>query len=587
MNELLIVDESDNIVGYGEKSGLHNAGILHRAFSIFIYHEKSQKLLLQRRAGVKYHSGGLWSNSCCSHPYKGEREIDGYRRCLRSELGNELPSCHILQAGTFKYYSDYGKNKEHEYDHVVLWIDKGINVPVFTPNPDEVEDYRWATVEEIRKALAEKPEIFTSWFSEAFRIAAAFLASYYIHSISHTPLVHDSMAVLKRAGESRPSLVDSYHAKLQYHPAFDQGKTGYCWLVSALYCISRHSCGMRGTEIGETPVFSKDRLIFFDKLEKANHFLNVILANINQSVRAKELSYILNRPISDRGHWNMAENLIRKYGLTPYESECDLTLRRSFSTLNAAISLALRVGAYEMRSIYAETGALDQVLARKGELMEQVKSLLLDYWANMTDLKPFISGSVMAADLSHNVEMMLDSHISVSCGYGVPGTNYVVECDGNVEEGRMNRFLELSPDVFEHTVQKQIEQYGFCQCSCDANKFFDRNTGHCGDSVFDFSAYMNDAVYRKLSRADRVRYHLAAMSHAIVLVETPADNRQGLYVAYDSAMNDRKQFLRTIEPAWFRKYICWATVDQNLIPFGHGVKREKRVQPWTFFGILG
>ena len=109
-NELLIVDAKDQEIGYCEKMEVHRKGVLHRAFSVFLLDADSGMLLLQKRNQEKYHSGGLWSNSCCSHQYQGETLLQAVNRCMKDELGIGTEQCSsVAEAGVFTYFSDYGE----------------------------------------------------------------------------------------------------------------------------------------------------------------------------------------------------------------------------------------------------------------------------------------------------------------------------------------------------------------------------------------------------------------------------------------------------------------------------------------------
>lgn len=188
MSELLLVDENDNVTGYGEKIDVHRKGQLHRAFSVFLYDEAADSFLLQKRAEGKYHSGGLWSNSCCSHPYRGESWADAIARALKNELSLDVKGktpgtgtrragddadLRIRELGSIIYFSDFGELKEYEYDHVFLCSVTVGRMPAIDPNPDEVAECKWVPVREIGQMLDEKPELFSAWFPGVFRIAEA------------------------------------------------------------------------------------------------------------------------------------------------------------------------------------------------------------------------------------------------------------------------------------------------------------------------------------------------------------------------------------------------------------------------------
>lgn len=154
--EVILVDRKDNKIGIEEKLKAHKEGKLHRSFSIFIFNKKG-KLLIQRRAKTKYHSGGLWSNSCCSHPRPGKNLLKEAKKRLKEEMGFE---CKLKRAFSFYYKVKVGKLIEHEFDHVFLGKFEGNP----KPNPEEVEDFKWVKPEELKKDIKKNPKKYTSWF---------------------------------------------------------------------------------------------------------------------------------------------------------------------------------------------------------------------------------------------------------------------------------------------------------------------------------------------------------------------------------------------------------------------------------------
>lgn len=162
-NEVILVNESDEQVGTMEKIEAHQKALLHRAFSVFIFNSKGE-MLLQQRAENKYHSPGLWTNACCSHPAPGEETGNAAERRLKEELGFNT-GLKKLFSFTYKVGFDNGLT-EHEYDHVFTGIYDGD----IYPNKEEVKDYCFKPVEEIREALEQTPEKFTPWFRIAFPV---------------------------------------------------------------------------------------------------------------------------------------------------------------------------------------------------------------------------------------------------------------------------------------------------------------------------------------------------------------------------------------------------------------------------------
>lgn len=160
-DHVILVTDDDAPVGVRRKQDAHVAGLLHRAFSVFVF-DSSDRLLLQRRSLSKYHSGGLWSNTCCSHPRPGESTRAAAHRRLFEEMGFECP---LRTAFSFVYRADVGDGlMEHEYDHVFTGRFDGEPAPDF----DEVDDWRWIPVPALERELAETPGRFTFWFRVAF-----------------------------------------------------------------------------------------------------------------------------------------------------------------------------------------------------------------------------------------------------------------------------------------------------------------------------------------------------------------------------------------------------------------------------------
>ena len=157
---LVAVDARDQELGEVEKMKAHRKGILHRAFSIFVFDE-ADRLLLQRRGRDKYHSGGLWSNTCCSHPRAGESLLDAAHRRLREEMGFDCPLARVFG---FVYRAALdGGLVEHEYDHVIA----GRCQSIPAPDASEVDDWKWEHLPAIQSQLAAHPDTFTAWFKPA------------------------------------------------------------------------------------------------------------------------------------------------------------------------------------------------------------------------------------------------------------------------------------------------------------------------------------------------------------------------------------------------------------------------------------
>jgi isopentenyl-diphosphate delta-isomerase len=161
IQQVILVDDNDNAIGEVEKMEAHLKGLKHRAFSIFIFNS-SGEMLLQQRALNKYHSAGLWSNACCSHPRPGEKTELAAARRVSEELGFTTPLQKIFD---FAYKVSFANGLiEHEFDHVFVGNYDG----VVSADPAEVNDWSFKSIEEIKKGLREEPGKYTEWFQIAF-----------------------------------------------------------------------------------------------------------------------------------------------------------------------------------------------------------------------------------------------------------------------------------------------------------------------------------------------------------------------------------------------------------------------------------
>jgi isopentenyl-diphosphate delta-isomerase len=159
-NNVILVDAADEVLGVEDKIKTHMVGALHRAFSVFIF-DADDRLLLQKRASTKYHSRGLWSNTCCGHPRLGESIEYASRRRLNEEMGFD---CAVQEILKFIYHAKLDNGLfEHEYDHVLVGRFDGNPIP----NRDEVDDWKWIELTALEREMQKSPNTFTSWFGLA------------------------------------------------------------------------------------------------------------------------------------------------------------------------------------------------------------------------------------------------------------------------------------------------------------------------------------------------------------------------------------------------------------------------------------
>jgi len=159
--KVILVNEKDEKIGLMPKMEAHEKALLHRAFSVFVFNDKNE-LMLQKRALHKYHSPGLWTNTCCSHQRDGETSIEAGKRRLQEEMGFVTE---LEESISFIYKAPFDNGlTEHEFDHVLIGSYE--ENPIL--NEDEVADWKWMTLDDVNESMKSQPELYTVWFKIIF-----------------------------------------------------------------------------------------------------------------------------------------------------------------------------------------------------------------------------------------------------------------------------------------------------------------------------------------------------------------------------------------------------------------------------------
>ena len=166
--KVVLVDKEDFQLGLMPKLEAHRKGVLHRAFSVFVFNS-SKLLLMQKRSSLKYHSPGLWTNTCCSHQRDGESTVDAAKRRLNEEMGLNVD---LKETFSFIYKANLENGLiEHEFDHVLVGFTD------FNPkiNTNEVEDWKWIDLSFLELDLDKNPNIYTEWFKIIFKRVKSYI----------------------------------------------------------------------------------------------------------------------------------------------------------------------------------------------------------------------------------------------------------------------------------------------------------------------------------------------------------------------------------------------------------------------------
>ncbi|MDH7913127.1 isopentenyl-diphosphate Delta-isomerase [Winogradskyella sp. SYSU M77433] len=159
--QVILVDENDNPIGLMPKMEAHEKALLHRAFSVFVFNDNNE-LMIQQRAMHKYHSPGLWTNTCCSHQREGESNIEAGMRRLQEEMGFVTD---LEETTSFIYKAPFDNGlTEHEYDHILIgYFNDKPNI-----NEDEVAAWKWMSLDDVKEDIKNQPELYTAWFKIIF-----------------------------------------------------------------------------------------------------------------------------------------------------------------------------------------------------------------------------------------------------------------------------------------------------------------------------------------------------------------------------------------------------------------------------------
>lgn len=159
--KVILVNEKDEPIGLMPKMEAHEKALLHRAFSVFVFNDKNE-LMLQQRALDKYHSPGLWTNTCCSHQREGESNVNAGKRRLQEEMGFTTD---LEETTSFIYKAPFDNGlTEHEYDHILIgYYNESPKI-----NPEEAASWKWVALDDVKQDIQVNPDLYTAWFKIIF-----------------------------------------------------------------------------------------------------------------------------------------------------------------------------------------------------------------------------------------------------------------------------------------------------------------------------------------------------------------------------------------------------------------------------------
>lgn len=369
-----------------------------------------------------------------------------------------------------------------------------------------------------------------------------------------------------------------------------QGKTGYCWLLSAMQCMENfvHKKYNR-TDIH----FSREYLIFWDKIEKANWFLEQIFKKFPWNPEDRTIKYLLSRAMTDRGQWNMARNLVEKYGLVPIEASESI---RNTGELNACLSMLLRSAAITLHQAFCDGKTQSVLIQLKDNLLMDVVTVLCDIYGLPTKEVALNSVPFFVTDKTVSPKEFYDraiafpfeEYISIF-NDGSFSDDYIVDSvllDTNMVGGMSPSFLHVTEDVFFESVLRHISVGEPCWFSCDAGKFNFRDFGIFDDAIFAFEE-ISPLLEQNLTKTFVNRYGIASMTHSMVMQQTKCIDSKRWWQAYDSAVyRSNTDHLCYLSDNWLKKYIFQAVVHKSYLNIDLlQIPNCREVNPWDLFNL--
>ena len=380
----------------------------------------------------------------------------------------------------------------------------------------------------------------------------------------------------------------------------NQKQTGRCWMFAALNLFRVGA--MRNLNLKEFE-FSQNYTLFWDKLERANYFLEAILETADRDLDDRTVAFLLERPVEDGGQWNMFVNLIKKHGLVPKalmpETESSSNTRRMVGILRHQ----LRAGARRLRDLHAGGAGLEELRAAKGEILAVVHRILCIHlgtpperftWQWTDRDRQFHRDEEMTPQefAARYVELPLDEYV---CLVHDPrdtspyGRTFTVEYLGNVWEGGLTRYLNVEIDVLKDIAKRTLLDGEPVWFGCDVGKMLRRDTGIWDAQLFDYASVYDTAF--TLSKAERLVYRQTQMTHAMLFTGVDlVDGTPRRWRVENSwgEENGQKGFY-LMNDSWFDEYLFEIAARQSYLPAAlrAALEEEPIVLPaWDPMGSL-
>ena len=380
----------------------------------------------------------------------------------------------------------------------------------------------------------------------------------------------------------------------------NQKKSGRCWLFAGLNLLRVGA--MKKMNLKEFE-FSQNHTLFYDKLERANYFLDAVIETADRPVDDRTVAFLLERPLDDGGQWNMFVNVVRKHGLVPKafmpESESSSNTRQ----MNAILLAKLREGARSLRELRGGGAPMEAARAAKDEILAGIHRILSIHlgtppqrfhWQwNDKDKEFHRDGDLTPQEFADRyVELPLDDYVCLvndpreSSPYG---RTFTVQYLGNVVGGEIVKYLNVEMDVMKDVAMRTIMEGDPVWFGCDVGKMMRRDMGIWDADLFDYES-VYDTTF-ELPKADRLLYHQTLMTHAMLFTGVDVVNGRPRRWRVENSWGDengRKGFF-TMNDSWFEQHMFEIAARRSALPpqLQEAVDLEPIVlPPWDPMGSL-
>ncbi|WP_366937379.1 C1 family peptidase [Alicyclobacillus sp.] len=356
-----------------------------------------------------------------------------------------------------------------------------------------------------------------------------------------------------------------------------QKQSGRCWMFAGLNTLRVHT--MRQLHL-KTFEFSQAYLMFWDKLEKANYFLENILETLDEETGSRVVAWLLSAPLQDGGQWDMFVNLVKKYGVVPKSVMPETFHSSSSAMMNRLLTLKLREDAAALRRRYREGASPAELRDEKRAMLNEIHRMLCIFLGEPPERFDFEyrdqdnrfhrdAGLTPHQFLERYVPVDLDAYVSVIHAPTADkpfGRTYTVKYLGNVKGGRDVLYVNVEIETLKQAALRQLMDGEPVWFGCDVGKMYDRDTGILDTSLYDYAAALD--VDFRLSKGDRLDYGESLMTHAMVFtgvnVVDGRPNRWKVENSWGEEPGNKGYFV--MSDAWFDEFLYQVVVRKTHLP---------------------